>query len=369
MRRATSGSVPRCAWHNLFLSTLSLRRATVLGRKRIRTPKYFYPRSPCGERLSLMFYDTSSLIFLSTLSLRRATACVPACFVGAPISIHALLAESDVGTICQLQRRIDFYPRSPCGERRYLINTYHRIFGISIHALLAESDRSIRVMYPDDSISIHALLAESDCITTITICTVSKFLSTLSLRRATVTVLGIQHKVGISIHALLAESDASSHALSFYPRSPCGERHSARPDTRQHDAISIHALLAESDSKNPMISVNEIPFLSTLSLRRATDALGRAGFQGVISIHALLAESDALWSFVALKGQEFLSTLSLRRATIPDREPAAGYLISIHALLAESDHYDNYNLHCVEISIHALLAESDACAIIVNVLV
>ena len=33
----------------------------------------------------------------------------------------------------------------------------------------------------------------------------------------------------------------------------------------------------------------------------------------------------------------FLSTLSLRRAT----------------------HYDNYNLHCVEISIHALLAESD----------
>ena len=35
--------------------------------------------------------------------------------------------------------------------------------------------------------------------------------------------------------------------------------------------------------------------------------------------------------------------------------------ISIHALLAESDvHYDNYNLHCVEISIHALLAESDS---------
>ena len=33
------------------------------------------------------------------------------------------------------------------------------------------------------------------------------FLSTLSLRRATATVLGIQHKVGISIHALLAESD------------------------------------------------------------------------------------------------------------------------------------------------------------------
>ena len=56
------------------------------------------------------------------------------------ISIHALLAESDVGAIGQLQCIHDFYPRSPCGERQYLINTYHRIFGISIHALLAESD-------------------------------------------------------------------------------------------------------------------------------------------------------------------------------------------------------------------------------------
>ena len=58
-------------------------------------------------------------------------------------------------------------------------------------------------------------------------------------------------------------------------------------------------------------------------------------------------------------GFAFLSTLSLRRAT--EREPALSQSseISIHALLAESDHYDNYNLHCVEISIHALLAESD----------
>ena len=49
----------------------------------------------------------------------------------------------------------------------------------------------------------------------------------------------------------------------------------------------------------------------------------------------------------------------MRRATYTDLDSAYGALISIHALLAESDHYDNYNLHCVEISIHALLAESD----------
>ena len=56
-----------------------------------------------------------------------------------------------------------------------------------------------------------------------------------------------------------------------------------------------------------------------------------------ISIHALLAESDRPQPPQGKSSNKFLSTLSLRRAT----------------------HYDNYNLHCVEISIHALLAESD----------
>ena len=59
-----------------------------------------------------------------------------------------------------------------------------------------------------EQISIHALLAESDFIFFLPLVLILLFLSTLSLRRATVTVLGIQHKVGISIHALLAESDA-----------------------------------------------------------------------------------------------------------------------------------------------------------------
>ena len=33
----------------------------------------FYPRSPCGERLSALWMALSRLLFLSTLSLRRAT--------------------------------------------------------------------------------------------------------------------------------------------------------------------------------------------------------------------------------------------------------------------------------------------------------
>ena len=57
---------------------------------------------------------------------------------------------------------------------------------------------------------------------------------------------------------------------------------------------------------------------------------------------------------------QFLSTLSLRRAT--GKIPAN---IMLHfdfyprSPCGERLHYDNYNLHCVEISIHALLAESD----------
>ena len=37
--------------------------------------------------------------------------------VGAIISIHALLAESDWGVRKAVGSLMDFYPRSPCGER------------------------------------------------------------------------------------------------------------------------------------------------------------------------------------------------------------------------------------------------------------
>ena len=63
--------------------------------------KYFYPRSPCGERRS------------ARCSLRETAA----------ISIHALLAESDVEEVSGDTWARDFYPRSPCGER--LPHTQH----------------------------------------------------------------------------------------------------------------------------------------------------------------------------------------------------------------------------------------------------
>ena len=33
------------------------------------------------------------------------------------ISIHALLAESDAKRLCNALKHLNFYPRSPCGER------------------------------------------------------------------------------------------------------------------------------------------------------------------------------------------------------------------------------------------------------------
>ena len=96
---------------SVFLSTLSLRRATT-GTTSAKMPRWdFYPRSPCGERLQ----------------------CHPPQPRPPFISIHALLAESDANSPAGPFAGRDFYPRSPCGERRanislldILLNFYPR---------------------------------------------------------------------------------------------------------------------------------------------------------------------------------------------------------------------------------------------------
>ena len=140
---------------------------------------------------------------------------------------------------------------------------------ISIHALLAESDPRIGLTCGDgQNISIHALLAESDFILTITICIAPRFLSTLSLRRATCMV---STQIGGNIY--------------FYPRSPCGERRCLRCCAISCITISIHALLAESDAPQGCYTLWEVLFLSTLSLRLSLIHIycrqrPRTGFRG-----------------------------------------------------------------------------------------
>ena len=150
---------------------------------------YFYPRSPCGERPSLIVNEARSIlisihallaesdqkdfrvlegaqIFLSTLSLRRATR-----DDGNAALLHKFLSTLSLRRATRRQRgrpqtNPHFYPRSPCGERPPIkrVLLFHR--GISIHALLAESDKVLI-----DNGKFRRL-----------------FLSTLSLRRATAEV-------------------------------------------------------------------------------------------------------------------------------------------------------------------------------------
>ena len=133
-------------------------------------------------------------LFLSTLSLRRATQICGKLLSDSQISIHALLAESDDTSKDVIKTASNFYPRSPCGERRVtVLGIQHRV-GISIHALLAESDRCELGRNNRKIISIHALLAESDITFRQSCGRIPVFLSTLSLRRATrkVPILGIK---------------------------------------------------------------------------------------------------------------------------------------------------------------------------------
>ena len=123
-----------------------------------------------------------------------------------------------------------------------------------------------------------------------------KFLSTLSLRRATNGRRGRCNDCGISIHALLAESDPIWQRLRrprgyFYPRSPCGERPVLLPAGRLSWRISIHALLAESDAE--FFCVVYVLYISIHALLAESDPVPPpCGIPDRISIHALLAESD-----------------------------------------------------------------------------
>ena len=105
------------------------------------------------------------------------------------ISIHALLAESDTGPCKEAKCITYFYPRSPCGERLHAPSHNPYLRNISIHALLAESDVRVYELVWGVSISIHALLAESDTPNILRHCTTYLFLSTLSLRRATLLII------------------------------------------------------------------------------------------------------------------------------------------------------------------------------------
>ena len=168
-----------------------------------------------------------------------------------------------------------FYPRSPCGERRYLIV----LMGF-----------------------------------------IMQFLSTLSLRRATAQ-----------------KRYHGSPAADFYPRSPCGERPYKQIGIQLDFTISIHALLAESDQSRSRKTGRLLPFLSTLSLRRATPlsamlSSGRGYFYPRSPCGERQPNQRHEW-----KNRNFYPRSPCGERRNPFQAVFRDGHISIHALLAESD--------------------------------
>ena len=111
-----------------------------------------------------------------------------------------------------------------------------------------------------------------------------------------------------------------------------------------------------------LVWYNQGGFLSTLSLRRATQG-GKGRHSRWTFLSTLSLRRATPGRFLGIHRRAFLSTLSLRRATRDQTIlKVYGFGISIHALLAESDFGVPDWLKVTEtISIHALLAESDKC--------
>ena len=303
---------------------------------------YFYPRSPCGERRG-----------------SRGRRYSPA-----SISIHALLAESDVppsladsqpeeflstlslrrathSSTPSASRRQNFYPRSPCGER---LITRTGLVGAA-EFLSTLSLRRATISCALSASKLGDFYPRSPCgerrISSIINNVIDNFYPRSPCGERRVTVLGIQHKVGISIHALLAESDCyslrhSAQGWHFYPRSPCGERRGG------------HISKARSEHFYPRSPCGERPPPYNLMIQHKN-----------FYPRSPCGERQLQYA-VPEKAAQFLSTLSLRRATplgrlisraihhFYPRSPCgerrqkyingrANYIISIHALLAESD--------------------------------
>ena len=126
-----------------------------------------------------------------------------------PISIHALLAESDITYQRQINQKSNFYPRSPCGERL-------------IHPLLCNAKPNF---YPRSPCGERPTDAVNGC-----------------------------------------------NPDYFYPRSPCGERRGGHISKTRSEYFYPRSPCGErlDGSKS---SIEEVSFLSTLSLRRATRSL------------------------------------------------------------------------------------------------
>ena len=239
--------------HTLFLSTLSLRRATCRNAHLETHQRDISIHALLAESdFHWAVNIQRPAAFLSTLSLRRATNGRMRDAENLTISIHALLAESDPSSTVIVILRKNFYPRSPCGERRQVKQTYRG--GIIFLSTLS--------------------LRRATVVRTLKLTNAMLFLSTLSLRRAT-----SQQPAG------------TTSTTYFYPRSPCGERQDAHNSTN----ANLHFYPRSPCGERRLPTALRTPHQNFYPRSPCGERQHRVGeFQGVhyISTHALLAESD-----------------------------------------------------------------------------
>ena len=153
----------RAKWAKEFLSTLSLRRATLYRHRPDRTDPHFYPRSPCGERhvFETGLHGRKDFYPRSPCGERRQPGCD------------------------STRNIVHFYPRSPCGERQqYQFEPKHQQRFLSTLSLRRATGGNYGGRTADDDFYPRSPCGERPekrCKRT----TVKEFLSTLSLRRAT----------------------------------------------------------------------------------------------------------------------------------------------------------------------------------------
>ena len=215
--------------------------------------RYFYPRSPRGERRQPA----------AAGDLHRV------------ISIHAPREGSDRrSTRKRVKSARNFYPRSPRGERR---KRYHRRAG-------------------GRPISIHAPREGSDAHTSHRPCLPQRFLSTLPARGATYQRDRAESRQqNFYPRSPRGERPLSSSsqisAPNFYPRSPRGERQEQPWPEEEEPYFYPRSPRGERRAKR-VDRAQPSGFLSTLPARGATARASCAELENGISIHAPREGSD-----------------------------------------------------------------------------
>ena len=221
---------------------------------------------------------------------------------------------------------------------------------ISIHALLTESDvAALRLCGSARCISIHALLAESDQIAREIATKARDFNPRSPCGERPLSPVPLRGSRNFNPRSPCGERPLSGGTTAsrgnFNPRSPCGER-LAQADSCIHSSAFQSTLSLRRATWSSIFRTSVCPFQSTLSLRRATCSElmilrpsndfnprspcgerqgGREGIAMDLEFQSTLSLRRATLSSISLASPDltFQSTLSLRRAT-PSRTAQKG---------------------------------------------